>query len=351
MAVGFAMVAGAVLLASALLAKTPDATLNGEIVSPGSYSGLQRNVIYNLPEGASAGQVGEDLAARGVIRSSRQFQVLLTLMGLQAELSAGVHELKLGMSAASVIQALLVQESIPVITVTFPEGIRIEEMAVRAAEAGFGSEEDFLLAAAAAELGPTTGATLPEDHNLQGYLFPDTYTLVEGSSAADLIAVMIENFDIRVTASLRAGFEDKGLTLHEALTLASVIEREAVVAAERPLIAGVFLNRLAAGDALGADPTVQFAVATDPASVEEFGWWKQELTIFDLDHPSPYNTRKWAGLPPGPITNPGLAAIQAVAFAEDTDMYYFVADTIAGDGSHVFAETLAEHEANVFRMQ
>jgi peptidoglycan lytic transglycosylase G len=351
MAIGFTVVAVAVLVGSALLAKTPGSTIDGDILNAPNLSGLQRTVVYELPEGASAGQVGSDLAELGVIRSSRQFQVLLALMGLQAELSAGVHELQLGMPIPSVIQALLVQEAIPVITVTFPEGIRIEEMAVRAAEAGFGTGAEFLDAVDDAQLSLTSQATLPEGQGLQGYLFPDTYILPEGSTAADLVKVMIQTFEQRVTRQLRAAFEDKGLDLHQAITLASIVEREAVLAEERPLIAGVFLNRIEAGDSLGADPTVQFAVAEDPASVAEFGWWKTELTLLDLDNPSPYNTRKWAGLPPGPITNPGLAAIEAVAFAEDTRMYYFVADAIAGDGSHLFAETFAEHEANIARVQ
>ena len=339
------------LVASALLAKTPEETIDREILGPTDLSGIQRIVTYELPEGASAGQVGADLAELGVIRSSRQFQVLLSLMGQQAGLSAGFHELRLGMATPSVIQALLVQDMVPVTRVTFIEGIRIEEMAVVAEEAGFGTEEEFLEAAAEAELPPALGASLPEGESLQGYLFPDTYILPEGSTAEDLVGVMIETFDKRVPPGMRLAFEDKGLSLHAALTLASVVEREAVLADERPLIAGVFLNRLEAGDILGADPTAQYAAAEDPASVEEFGWWKLELTQLDLDNPSPYNTRLWAGLPPGPITNPGLAAIEAVAFADETDMYYFVADTILADGSHVFAETLAEHDANKFRMQ
>jgi len=130
------------------------------------------------------------------------------------------------------------------------------------------------------------------------------------------------------------------------VTLASIVEKEAVVAEERPRIAGVFLNRVAAGDALGADPTVQFALAADPASVAKFGWWKLELTAVDLEIVSPYNTRKVAGIPPGPIANPGLASLEAVANPEETDFYYFVADAKKGDGSHRFAVTLDEHLQN-----
>jgi UPF0755 protein len=168
-----------------------------------------------------------------------------------------------------------------------------------------------------------------------------------GSTADDLVAYMLRILARRFTADMRTAAQSHGLNPHQALTLASIVEREAVVAEERPLIAGVFYNRLDAGDALGADPTVQFAVSQQPGSVAEFGYWKKELTAADLEIDSPYNTRKNAGLPPGPIANPGLAAIEAVAYPESTKLYYFVANAKANDGSHVFAETLAEHEQNI----
>jgi UPF0755 protein len=139
-----------------------------------------------------------------------------------------------------------------------------------------------------------------------------------------------------------------GLTLHEAVTLASIVEREAVQPDERPLIAGVFLNRLRLGMPLGADPTVQYALADDPQSVERFGFWKQGLTLEDLEVESPYNTYVNGGLPPGPIANPGLDSLEAVAYPAETSYLYFVARE---DGSHVFAETLEEHLRNVEQYQ
>jgi UPF0755 protein len=120
-----------------------------------------------------------------------------------------------------------------------------------------------------------------------------------------------------------------------------------VLAQERPLIAGVFYNRLAASDLLGADPTIQFAVALDPASVARYGYWKQELDVNDLANKSRYNSRIYPGLPPGPITNPGLASLEAVANPTATRYYYLVADAKKGDGSHAFAETFAQHEQNI----
>jgi UPF0755 protein len=190
-------------------------------------------------------------------------------------------------------------------------------------------------------------ATLPEGANLQGYLFPDTYILPVGATADELVLLMLETFLARFTPELREQAASHGLNMHQAVTLAAIVEREAAVPEERPVIAGVFYNRLEAADLLQTDPTVQYSVAElDPLSVQTYGWWKQELTVEDLAIDSPYNTYKYPGLPPGPITNPGLAPLEAVANPAETDYYYFVADAKTGDGSHLFAVTLEEHEAN-----
>jgi len=304
-------------------------------------------VPFTLERGASAGEVGRRLEELGIIRSARQFEMLARLLGVQGLLSAGDYLLPERASALTVLQLLTVKESVPVLRVTFPEGLRIEEMAVIAEQAGFGTRDEFLAATARAQLPPGLAEYLPEGATLQGYLFPDTYILPVGSTMDDLVTYMIRTLDERFTPELRAAAAARGLNPHQALTLASIVEREAVIPEERPLIAGVFYNRLAAGDRLGADPTVQYAVAEDPASVRQYGWWKKELTIIDLENPSPYNTRLFPGLPPGPIACPGLASIEAVARPAATDYYYFVADAKKGDGSHVFAVTFAEHEQNI----
>ncbi|MFQ5381106.1 MAG: endolytic transglycosylase MltG [Dehalococcoidia bacterium] len=302
-------------------------------------------VRYSLPPGRSAADVGRDLEEIGVIRSALQFRVLVSFMGLEERLSAGDYEIPSGAALSTIVTLLTVQESVPVIRVTFPEGWRNEEMAQLAEQKGFGPADDFLAAARTAPLPFDFAKDLPVDAvDRQGYLFPDTYIMPVGSTAADLVALMIETLDERFDPELRAAVREQGLTLHEALTLASIVEREAVLEEERPLIAGVFMNRMAAGDLLGADPTVQFVVALDEASVEEYGYWKTELTAADFEIDSPYNTRKVAGLPPAPITNPGLASIAAVAHPAETDDYYFVADCVKADGSHLFARTIEEHD-------
>lgn len=338
------------LLAAWLVSRTPSDATDGLVIhdTPPGPSG--EAIPYTLPKGRTASQIADDLEALGVLRSARQFRVLVGLMGLESKLSAGEYQLPRNASTSTIVNLLTVKKSVPTLRVTFPEGLRTEEMAILAETAGFGRSVDFLAAVRTAVLPPDFAADLPPGHDRQGYLFPDTYILPVGATAADLVRLMVETLDRRFSTELRIAARTRGLTLHEALTLASIVEREAVLEEERPLIAGVFYNRIAAGDALGADPTVQFAVAANPASVQSFGWWKTELTAQDLELDSPYNTRKFAGLPPGPIANPGLASIEAVARPAQTRMYYFVADAKKGDGSHVFAETLEQHLANIQRV-
>lgn len=341
-----------VTAAAVTLARMPAWTLNASDAPLPGDGEPGRAVRVEIAAGESAGEIARRLERLGVIPSAAQFEMLVRLTGAQQKLAPGEYELATGMSALSVIDAIMVKPDPPVYRLTFPEGIRIEEMAEIVEESGFATAEEFLAAVERAELPPGLAEYLPPadavppGQRLQGYLFPDTYLMPEGSTADDLVALMIETLDQRFTPELRAAAAEKGLNPHQALTLASIVEREAVIPEERPLIAGVFLNRLRANDLLGADPTVQFAVALDPESVARFGWWKRELTIDDLEIQSPYNTRLFPGLPPGPICNPGLASIEAVANAAKTDYYYFVANAKAGDGSHVFAVTEAEHEQN-----
>jgi UPF0755 protein len=163
-----------------------------------------------------------------------------------------------------------------------------------------------------------------------------------------MVEAMLQAFTDQVTPELIAAAQQQGLSLDELLTLASIVEREAVLREEQPVVASVFLNRLEEGIPLQADPTVQFAIASAQPPAPGANWWKAELTEIDLKFDSPYNTYLYTGLPPAPIANPGIDAIKAVVNPEPTDYLYFVAK---GDGSHAFAKTLAEHNANVDRYQ
>ena len=344
---GIVITVAGILFASYCIATTPDDLLGADIVPSYTPASEHEQVGYTLPEGRSAEDIGEDLEALGVVRSGAQFEFLVSLMGMQSQLGSGDYLLRTNSSVVTVISELTVREAVPVLKVTFPEGIRIEEMAIIAEEAGFGTRDQYMAATLTAELPQGFAETRPAGASLEGYLFPDTYIMPVGSTMEELIAYQLRVLVQRFTPELRSAAAEQGLNPHEALTLASIVEREAVLAEERPRIAGVFYNRLEEEALLQADPTVQYAVSLVPGSVEQFGYWKEELTQADLQIDSPYNTYKYPLLPPGPIANAGLASIEAVAEPEDTDYYYFYANAKADDGSHVFAVTLAEHEQNI----
>ena len=238
----------------------------------------------------------------------------------------------------------------PTVTVTIPEGRRAEEIAEILHQAGLVDPQEFL---ALVRSGEGFAFAFLEDRppeaspSLEGYLFPDTYQIPRDSDARAIITLLLSTFDARFTEEMRARAHEQGLTVHEVVTLASIVEREAVLPEERPLIASVFRNRLARGMKLDADPTVQYAMGYDEAQKT---WWRT-LLVEDYQFDSPYNTYRRVGLPPGPICNPGLASIEAVLSPEDTDYLYFVANTVAGDGSHVFARTFEEHQRNIARYQ
>ncbi|MDL1897101.1 endolytic transglycosylase MltG, partial [Anaerolineae bacterium CFX7] len=177
---------------------------------------------------------------------------------------------------------------------------------------------------------------------LEGYLFPETYQVLQGITAPQLINRLLSEFDQRITPEMRAKATNQGLTLQEAITLASIVERETVKPEEAPIIASVYLNRVRAKTYLNADPTVQYAIGYVPEAKQ---WWKTPVTLEEYQKViSPYNTYLNPGLPPGPIAEPSMNSIQAVLEPAQTDFFYFLA---TGDGGHVFARTLEEQNANL----
>jgi len=300
-------------------------------------------VGVSVEPGEGVIQIGEALEDAGVIDSAIQFRVVVALLGYEEMLQAGDYELEPNMPVLQAVYRMRRGILSPNF-VTVVEGWRLEQIADALDELGIISREEFLEAAVAANfdfdflkrLGPLTP--------LEGYLLPATYFYRRSDTADDLIQQMLEAMDKGFTKELRSEALDAGLTMHGVLTLASIIEREAKVPEERPIMAQVFLKRLRLGIPLEADPTVQYAVAEDPASVEEFGYWKTELTKVDLGVDSPYNTYLYGGLPPGPISAPRIDSILAVIHPADTNYLYFVARP---DGSHAFAETFEEHQRNI----
>ncbi len=178
--------------------------------------------------------------------------------------------------------------------------------------------------------------------SLEGFLMPGTYEISRDITAQELVKLFYDRFNQNVTPDIREGFANQGLTLVEGVTLASIVQHEAVLEAEQPKIASVFYNRLADQMKLDSDPTVQYALGYDE---QQKTWWKNPLTIADLQINSRYNTYIYPGLPPGPIANPGLAALRATAFPAQTDFYYFRA-LCDGSSRHAFAKTYEEHLKN-----
>ena len=300
------------------------------------------SVSYELEilQGEPASAAVERLQTAGVISDGTLLRYYLRYRGLDVRVKAGLYRLHGGMTVRELAEALQTAD-LSRNYLTIIEGWRVEEI-TNALPKDYITfiPDEFLATVYTRPTGYTFSAELPDPPSLEGYLFPDTYHLSQGMSAIDLIKAILDNFESKVDAELREGFLRQRLSLHEAVTLASIIEREAVVADEGPLIASVYLNRLALGMKLEADPTVQYAIGS-----AENGWWKTSLTLEDLNVQSSYNTYVFHGLPPGPIANPGISALRSVAFPSETTYLYFRA-MCDGSGRHVFAVTFEEHLEN-----
>jgi UPF0755 protein len=313
-------------------------------------SPIDNVVEISIETGTSPQDIGQELEDTGVIASATQFNILVSLLGYGGILQAGEYEFQPASPVLSVVYRIRRGET-STRSVTVREGWRLEEVADAVAEQGI-SRDGFIAEARARNF--AFSAARPDGYeflqdaarnaSLEGYLYPATYAIRKADTPRSVIEKMLQAFGNNLTPDIQPAADAAGLSLYEVVTLASIIEREAVVPEERPIIAQVFLSRLRQGIPLEADPTVQYAIAEDPDGVEEYGYWKQELTRADLEYDSPYNTYANDGLPPGPICNPRLDSISAVVHPADTNYLYFVAK---GDGSHAFAATLAEHLENV----
>lgn len=294
------------------------------------------------------GETARDVLARlhdaDIVADPDLLRSYLRYLGLDRRVEAGGYELHGGMTVAEIAAALQAARP-PEIVFTVPEGWRREQIADALPTAGFAfSPEEFLLATESMVGLPPTLSVVSALPSLEGFLFPDTYRLEVDSVAEDLALAMARNFDRRVQAALRSEMEATGLALIEAVILASIIEREAVLAEERPLIASVFLNRLGRGMRLETDPTVQYALGRQAGGE----WWKSPLSLDDLRVASPFNTYLHPGLPPAPICSPGIASLEAVARPAESDYLYFRA-ACDGSGRHRFSRTLEEHVAQACR--
>lgn len=295
----------------------------------------------HVPEGTAAQSVIDELVQAGVVEDGLLLRNYLQYRGMDVGIQAGSYSVSGSMTVRELAETLQ-RARPPEIVLTVVEGWRLGQIAEAVERAGLpyvGS--DFLAAASSVPPDHPLAPELPGGASLEGFLFPDTYRLEPDGTAQALVDDMLEIFQLRVTAEHLQAFHAQGLLLHEAVTLASIVEREAIVDAERPLIAAVFLRRLRNGLPLESDPTVQYALGQQPTGE----WWKSPLTLLDLEVDSPYNTYRYGGLPPGPIASPGLASLEAVGWPAETTFLYFRA-ACDGSGRHEFAETFEQHLLN-----
>jgi UPF0755 protein len=290
-----------------------------------------QSVQIEIPKGASTSEIGELLADAGVIANPLMFRVSLRLSGETAPLKAGVYDLATGMDYEPAASALRAGPPIEYFTLAIPEGWTIPQIAKRVQEkSGIPAAEFEQLASSGAGQFDYPFLADNKTGSLQGYLFPKTYRIKEGSTARDIADVMLKQFE-KETATLNMGFAaERGLDMHAVVTIASIIEREARVAKDRPLIASVIYNRLGKGMLLEICATVQYVVGNKP-----------RLLYSDLRVESPYNTYLHKGLPPGPIASPGLASLEAATAPATTEYLYYV--LTHKDGSHSFSTTLKQH--------
>jgi UPF0755 protein len=295
-------------------------------------------VAVTIPRGAGVGEIADLLEERSVISSGFWFEARTTLAGARGDLKPGIYNLRRDMSYGAAIDALTEGPPRNLINVTFPEGIALREIAPRVRRAGV--RGDYVRASRRSSLlDPRRyGATRARD--LEGFLFPATYQLRRGASARSLVDKQVTAFKREFAKiDLRAA-RRVNLTAYDVLIIAALVEREAQLDEERPLVASVIYNRLKAGMNLGIDATVRYAANN----------WTKPVTRSQLDSPSPYNTYNHPGLPPGPIGNPGLASMRAAARPARTKYLYYVVKPCSC-GVSPFAATAAEHDRNVARYE
>lgn len=297
---------------------------------------------FVVSEGESVQLICLQLEQSNLIYDADVLRLYLIYTGLDRQIRAGSFKLSSSMSPIEISHELTDQNKTSIQFSILP-GWRLEEIAASLPTSGLSIDpQEFLELAYNPSADLQLKIDLPAGSSLEGYLFPGIYQVSRDITVQLLLDQILERFSSTLTSDLRSAFSRQGINLHEGITLASIIQREAIIGEECPLIASVFYNRLEAGMFLETDPTVQYALGYQESSNT---WWKAPLFYKDLEIISPYNTYQYPGLPPGPISNPDLSSLMAVGFPAQTSYYYFRAKC---DGSqlHNFAITFEEHLAN-----
>jgi UPF0755 protein len=297
------------------------------------FAGAER--IVSVDPGMKASQILERLESQGVLANAGLARVYLIYVLRNPPIQAGDY-LFHGPATTDQVLRKLIRGDVVSHRVTLVEGLTLEETADVLAQAGFGARETFL----GLLRSPQLIADLdPAATDLEGYLYPETYTFTRRTPEREVVRTLVKTFRGRFDRDVRPilNSHPKPRSVRELVTLASIVEKEAKLDSERPLIAAVYQNRLDRRIGLAADPTVIFAM-------KKAGTWNGNIRKDDLRMDSPYNTYRYAGLPPGPICSPGLGSLKAAADPANVPYLYFVS---RNDGSHVFSQTYAEHERNV----
>ncbi|MGB2579346.1 UPF0755 protein [Elusimicrobium simillimum] len=296
------------------------------------YFNKGESVVFEIRDGQTGSSVAADLKKAGIIKSEILFKIVLRLFADPRGLKAGTYDLYKNTCPEEVISCISSGKCQHLEKVTIIEGWRIEEIAMALEDNGICDNLEF--------------TALAKKQNLEGYLYPSTYRFSKNTPAQKVIDVMTGEFNRRVRPILQEQYM-RGLSERAIITVASIVEREAVVHEERPKIAAVYLNRIKIGKKLEADPTVQYVLGYTP---NENRFWKKGLTLRDLRIDSPYNTYRYGGIPPGPICSPSYESVYAVLHPEPNfDALFFVAER--EDGKHVFSKTYNEHVANIRRIR
>lgn len=297
-----------------------------DLITPNSTS--QTEIPFVVELGESPISIIHRLSEMNLIKNPDAFRNYLVYSGVDKKIQAGEYLLNGSMNAIQISKIL--QDPTPTdADISILAGWRAEEIAESLQFTGIAiTPEEFL--------------SEVERHKAEGYLFPGIYTLPRDTTTQLLIQTATNALNSALTPEIRNGFTKNDLSVKEAVTLASIVERETVIDDEMPIIASVFINRLVIGMKLDADPTVQYALGYNPSLGT---WWTNPLRLTDLELDTPYNTYLYPGLPPGPICNPGINALRAVAFPAQTPYYYFRA-ACENSGRHYFAETYEQHNEN-----
>jgi UPF0755 protein len=302
------------------------------------YSSSQSDSLLTIKKGESASEVVENLSNLKLLKAPDTFRDYLVYKGIDRLLQSGTYSLNPAMKPIEIASALYDTNPSDV-SFSFLAGWRVEEIAALLPTSGLGiSIEDFL-SMVQNPLKSLSSLISPEITSLEGFLSPGNYQVLKSATAEELIRQFLMNFSNRLPPNYEESLKKTGLSLEQAIILASIVEKETILSEEAPVIASVFINRLKIGMPLQSDPTVQYALGFNS---EQKTWWKNPLTSEDFSIESPYNTYLYPGLPPTPICNPKAAAISAVLDPAETEFLFFLA-LCDGSGKHIFTTTFDDH--------